>query len=92
MPTDLVIYTFLIRRKRVVRQRRLEHCLSCTSANESKPDDVVLNKVCDKNGQRAPVGDGENMRAWDVVAQVAPQSGGERVHYRNRAEQQTHSV
>jgi len=60
MPTDMVIYTFLVRSKRVVRQRRLEHCLSCTSANESEPDGVVLNKVCDKNGQRAPVGDGEN--------------------------------
>jgi hypothetical protein len=38
----------------------------------------LLNKMWDKNEQRAPVGDRqtEKRRAWDVVVQVAPRSGG----------------
>ena len=76
-----VIDAFLLRREGVVRsqlQRRVKYCLSCTSANQSEPDIVLLNKTCDKNGQRAPVDDWEEVRrrAWDAVVQVAPRSGG----------------
>jgi hypothetical protein len=71
----------LLRREGVVRwqmQRSLEYCLSCKSANQSEPDIVLLDKMCDRNGQRAPVDDRETRkrRAWDAVVQVAPRSGG----------------
>jgi hypothetical protein len=52
-----MINAFLIR-ERVFRcqwQRIMEYCLSCTSANQSGPDILLLNEMCDKNRQRAPV-------------------------------------
>lgn len=62
MPTN-VVDAFLLRREGVVRcqwQRRvMKYCLSCTSANQPEPDSVLFNKTCDKNGQRALVGDRE---------------------------------
>jgi hypothetical protein len=60
-----LVDAFLLRRERVFRsqwQRWLKYCLSCTSANQSAPDGVLLNKTCDNNGQRARVRDREEMR------------------------------
>jgi hypothetical protein len=76
-----VIDAFMLRREGVVRcqwQWSVKYCLSCTSANQSEPDIVLLNKTWDKNGQRAPVDDRktEQRRASDAVIQVAPRSGG----------------
>jgi len=70
-----MINAFLLRRERVIRrqgQRGLEHCLCCTSANQSEADGVLLDMVWDKNRQGGPVGAREekNRRAWDVVVQV----------------------
>jgi hypothetical protein len=61
-----VFNVILLRREGVVRwqmQRSLEYCLSCMSANQSEPDIVLLDKTCDRNGQRAPVDDRETKRS-----------------------------
>src|ERR1044072_5117963 len=75
-----VIDAFLLRREGVVRcqwQRRVKYCLCCTSANQSEPDIVLLNKMWDKNGQRAPTSDRdkEKRRAWDAVVREASAIG-----------------
>lgn len=69
-----MIDAFLIREGifRYQWQWIMEYCLSCTSANQSGPDIVLLSAMYDKNRQRAR----EKGRAWGAVVQVAPRSGG----------------
>jgi hypothetical protein len=94
-----MIDAFLVRREGIFRcqwQRGLQHCLSCTSANQPRPVGVLLNKTCDNNEQRARMRDGElRMVGGDVVAQAAPRSGG-RASVQSAPQEQeqerTHSV
>jgi hypothetical protein len=100
MSTNVMIDAFLLlRREGVFMRRMLEDYVSGTSANQSTPDSVLLNKMCDKNGQRAPLNDRAKVerRAWDAVVQVAPRSGGfaelrASAHYSSWENQWTHNV
>jgi hypothetical protein len=72
----MMINAFLIR-ERVFRcqwQRIMEYCLSCTSANQSGPDIVLLSETCD-NTDNVHRWRRRKDRAWNAVVQVALQSG-----------------